>query len=194
MLYLTHFLFFFKKKEHGAKILHGEAVESRMAAKSSFEGHEYDVCMNGCKLYGLNDNNTHCTYCRAERYSSESTATPKASMKIMSIGDILAGMLANPETKELFKYRSERESINGLYKDIFDGQDYKDMKNRGYFESPDDIAIALFTDGFTNQHKGKRTYTIVHAIILNLDPSIRYFFFSFNISSHLNEYLIFVFT
>ena len=38
----------------------------------------------------------------------------------------------------------------------------------------DDVAIALFTDGFTNRNTRGNDFTIVHAIILNYDPSLRY--------------------
>ncbi|KAI8073533.1 hypothetical protein BDF21DRAFT_343976 [Thamnidium elegans] len=89
-------------------------------------------------------------------------------MNIMSIGDLLAQMISDPKTNELLKYRAEREAS-----DIFDGQNYKDLIRKGFFTNPNDIAIGLFTDGFVNQKKGKNTYTIIHVIVFNFDPSIR---------------------
>lgn len=95
-------------------------------------------------------------------------------MSIMSIGDLLAQMLSDPKTNQLLKYRSERETNDiGEITDIFDGQNYKDLIRKGFFTNPNDIAIGLFTDGFVNQKKGKTSYTIVHVIVFNFDPSIR---------------------
>ena len=95
-------------------------------------------------------------------------------MNIMSIGDLLAQMLSDSKTNELLKYRAEREASDiDEIRDIFDGQNYKDLIRKGFFTNPNDIAIGLFTDGFVNQKKGKNTYTIIHVIVFNFDPSIR---------------------
>ncbi|KAI7897587.1 uncharacterized protein BX663DRAFT_527912 [Cokeromyces recurvatus] len=95
-------------------------------------------------------------------------------MKLMSIGDLLAQMLANSNTRQLLQYRASREVVPGVVSDVFDGECYKDLVRKGLFSNPDDIAIGLFTDGFVNRHKGKSSYTIIHVIIFNFDPSIRY--------------------
>ena len=94
-------------------------------------------------------------------------------MKIISIGDHLAGMLSNPKTRDMFSYRTDRLEEQGVYKDVFDGQVYKDLKKDGQFEGELDIAVALFVDGFVHQKKGKRLKTIVHALIYKIEPSER---------------------
>lgn len=152
-------------------------MDDLLKSKSSVIGHEYDVCKNGCKLFGVQSNEEACPFCGEARFKTnfenQLITAPQASMKAMSIGDVLAQKLANPSTRELLMYRSQRESIPGVYSDIFDGENYRDMQNRGFFENPLDIAIGLYTDGFVTQHKGKSSYTIVHVIVYNLDPSIR---------------------
>lgn len=138
------------------------------------KGHEYEVCPTGCKLYGLQEASVTCEHCNEDRYRRNQSQVPRAMMTILSIGDILSQMLSDPKTSQLLKYRAEREANNiGEIRDIFDGQNYKDLVGRGFFSNPNDIAIGLFTDGFVNQKKGKVSYTIIHVIVFNFDPSIR---------------------
>ncbi|OAD72690.1 C2H2-type zinc finger transcription factor [Phycomyces blakesleeanus NRRL 1555(-)] len=162
--------------EPGGKISHGETVDALLKSKSSVKGHEYDVCSSGCRLYGINDDQESCVDCSKPRYKTDpdQSQTPAASMKLMSVGDMLSQMLADPATRELLCYRANRESVAGQLTDIFDGDNYKQLVQQGLFSNPDDIAIGLYTDGFVNQKKGKNSYTIIHCIIFNLDPSIRY--------------------
>ena len=94
-------------------------------------------------------------------------------MKMMSVGDQLSHMLSNNSTRINLQYRHEREEVPGVITDYFDGEDYRTLRANGMFESPDDLAIALFVDGFVNQKKSKQEMTIVHVLVLNFDPSIR---------------------
>ncbi|OAD81281.1 hypothetical protein PHYBLDRAFT_161895 [Phycomyces blakesleeanus NRRL 1555(-)] len=82
-------------------------------------------------------------------------------------------MLADPATRELLCYRANWESVAGQLTDIFDSDNYKQLVQQGLFSNPDDIVIGLYTNRFVNQKKGKNSYTIIHCIIFNLDPSIR---------------------
>ncbi|OAD67250.1 C2H2-type zinc finger transcription factor [Phycomyces blakesleeanus NRRL 1555(-)] len=170
--------------EPGAKISHGKTVNALLKSKSSVKGHEYDVCPNGCQLYGINDNQESCVDCGKPRYKTdtEQSQTPAASMKLMSVGGMFSQILADSATRELLHYRANRESVASQLTDIFDGENYKQLVQQGLFSNPDDIAIGLYTNGFVNQKKGKSSYTIVHAVVFNLDPSIRY----------TNEYLLYL--
>ena len=98
---------------------------------------------------------------------------PAQTMKMMSIGDQLSKLLSNDETRKSLHYLSNRESIPGYVSDYFDGECFKAFKSRNNFDSPDDIAIALYVDGFVTQKKSKQELVIVHVLILNYDPSIR---------------------
>ncbi|KAL0582365.1 hypothetical protein ABG067_007792, partial [Albugo candida] len=69
---------------------------------------------------------------------------------------------------------SEREEVPGVISDYFDGADYKAFKANNLFQSPEDIAIALYADGFVNQNKGKQELVILHVMVLNYDPALRY--------------------
>ncbi|KAG2191239.1 hypothetical protein INT47_012016, partial [Mucor saturninus] len=98
----------------------------------------------------------------------------RTTMKMMSVGDQLSKLLSHEETREKLRYRHDRKATPGIISDYFDGEDYKALKNANLFQSPDDIAIALFVDGFVNQKKSKQEMTIVHVLVMNFDPSIRY--------------------
>ncbi|OAD71978.1 C2H2-type zinc finger transcription factor [Phycomyces blakesleeanus NRRL 1555(-)] len=139
--------------EPGAKISHGETVDALLKSKSSVKGHEYDVCSSGCRLYGINDDQESCVNCSKPRYKTDpdQSQTPAASMKLMSVGDMLSQMLADPATRELLCYRANRESVAGQLTDIFDGDNYKQLVQQGLFSNPDDIAIGLYTDGPIHQ-------------------------------------------
>ncbi|OAD76904.1 hypothetical protein PHYBLDRAFT_62912 [Phycomyces blakesleeanus NRRL 1555(-)] len=139
------------------------------------KGHEYDVCSSGCQLYDINDNQKSCVDCSKPQYKTDpkQSQTPATSMKLMSVGDMFSQILADPATRELLRYRANRESVAGQLSNIFDGDNYKQLVQQGLFSNPDDIAIELYTNGFANEKKGKNSYTIIHCIIFNLDPSIR---------------------
>ncbi|OAD65297.1 hypothetical protein PHYBLDRAFT_176215 [Phycomyces blakesleeanus NRRL 1555(-)] len=93
--------------------------------------------------------------------------------KLMSVGNMFSQMLADPATRELLHYRANPESVAGQLTNVFDGDSYKQLMQQNLFSNPDGIAIELYTNGFVNQKKGKSLYTIVHAVVFNLDPSIR---------------------
>ncbi|OAD80872.1 hypothetical protein PHYBLDRAFT_138425 [Phycomyces blakesleeanus NRRL 1555(-)] len=139
--------------ERGAKISHGETVDALLKSKSSVKGHEYDICSSGCRLYGINDNQESCVDCGKPRYKTDpnQSQTPAANMKLMSVGDMLSQMLADPATRELLCYRANRESVAGQLTNIFDGDNYKQLVQQGLFSNPNDIAIGLYTNGPIHQ-------------------------------------------
>ncbi|KAI9476581.1 MAG: hypothetical protein EXX96DRAFT_507889 [Benjaminiella poitrasii] len=67
-------------------------------------------------------------------------------MKIMSLGDQLARLLSNNDTRQMLHYRANRPNISSQLPDYFDGEEYKALKARHFFQSPDDIVFALFLD------------------------------------------------
>lgn len=66
-------------------------------------------------------------------------------MKMMSVGDRIASVLANDRFRELMKYRHNYQFEENVYKDYFDGQEYQSLKaDTKFFSSEDDVAMALF--------------------------------------------------
>ena len=158
-------------------ILFQDTLERRLAKKTKVRSHFYDICPNGCKLYQKNDENSlACNHCGSLRYSDLQTKRPSRQMKLMSIGDRIANFLENDKFRLLMKYRHTYEYEDGVFKDYFDGEEYKSLKNNtDFFSSEDDVALALFFDGFQpgNATAGDKL-SIVHLINLNSPPEYRY--------------------
>ena len=149
-------------------------VDRLNLSRTVVKGHEYDVCPKGCRLYGAADLSSTYEFCQSDRFKSNVVVSvPVAIMKIVSIGDYLSSMLANAETRELLQYRANRVAIPGHFSDVFDGDNYKELVSQGHLFNADDIVIGLYIDAFLNQQSKRASYTIVHVIIFNLDPSIR---------------------
>jgi hypothetical protein len=164
--------------ETNPKIIHGPQVESLMKRQTSLAAHSYDVCVNGCKLYNLEDEQTSCIYCDSERFDVDSPEKSLSTMKMMSIGDIISRLLANPDTRAELKYRHEydnRENAEpNVIADFFDGEEYKAFKNNNNFQNEHDVAVALFNDGFVTTNRGGRLFTMIHVVVLSYNPQLRY--------------------
>lgn len=111
--------------------------------------------------------------CKEARYLTDGV-TPRRTMKMLSVGQQVAAMLANPKTRELMKYRSEYVSNTGIYKDYFDGEAYKEYQGQGLFSGDDDVALAMFVDGFTATKSSQSAkLTIIHLLNMNIPPEQR---------------------
>ncbi|KAG2189529.1 hypothetical protein INT46_001530, partial [Mucor plumbeus] len=129
-----------------SQIMHGTVVDEFLKKKASFVAHEYDTCVNGCKLYNVNDEQGVCSECGSDRFGENDR--PIQKMKILSVGDIVSKLLSNRKTREELSYRTNHGRTPGHIKDFFDGEVYQQLINQGKFQNPDDIAVMLFTDGF----------------------------------------------
>lgn len=151
-------------------------VKNLLKNETEIIAQEYDVCINGCKLFDNMNNEEECPHCHESRFkfnASSSQLVPAQTMKMMSIGDQISKLLSDDETRKSLHYSHSRESIPGYVSDYFDGETYKAFKSKNYFTSPDDIAIVLYVDGFVTQKKSKQELVIIHVLVLNYDPSIR---------------------
>ncbi|KAG0737340.1 hypothetical protein G6F24_017988 [Rhizopus arrhizus] len=88
-------------------------------------------------------------------------------------------MLFDDYKRELFNYRSEFDQnvhCDGIYKDVFDGQVYRNLllNERQLFRNQGDIALMLVVDGFVPRHNQTVTLTVVTCYIMNIDPAYRY--------------------
>ncbi|CEP14574.1 hypothetical protein [Parasitella parasitica] len=149
-----------------------------MNRQDSFEVHSYNVYVNGCKLHNLEDQQTSCTYCNSRRFQVDNPVKPLATMKMMSLGDIVSLLLANPDTcAEELKYRHEYDNREkpepNTIADFFDVEEYKAFKNKD-FHRENDVAIALFIDGFVKTKCGGRLFTMIHVIGLSYNRQKRY--------------------
>ncbi|KAK4509116.1 uncharacterized protein ATC70_007466 [Mucor velutinosus] len=169
-------------RESNPEIMHGPRVQSMLQRQSSLTSHEYDVCINGCKLYALevDDEETICNICSHERYDARGDHRALSTMKVMSIGDIVSRLVANSITREELRYRHaydnrdlEENPSDVIIADVFDGATYKSIKNT-HFTNDLDIAVAIMNDGFVVEKRGDRLFTIIHLMVFNYDPHKRY--------------------
>ncbi|CEP15008.1 hypothetical protein [Parasitella parasitica] len=92
-------------RESNTQIMHGPQVERMMQQQTTLSAQSIDVCENGCELYNLEDEATECQYCSHDRFDTRNSNKPFQTMKIMSIGDIISRLIANPVTREELRYR-----------------------------------------------------------------------------------------
>ncbi|KAI8050095.1 hypothetical protein BDF21DRAFT_184095 [Thamnidium elegans] len=90
------------------KIMHGPAVDNLLKRHSNVKAHIYDACIQGCRLF--NDDSMECNYCKSERFriTESGLKVPEATLKVISIGDVIAQLLSNNKTRELLRYRADR--------------------------------------------------------------------------------------
>lgn len=109
--------------------------------------------------------------CNENRYT-DNTTVPRAQMSCKSIGMALTQMLLNDETRQLFEYKSNFNYSDTQLTDIFSGKNYQHLRNNNII-GDNDICIVMYVDGFQNKHKPDHSQTMVHSIVMNLDPSVR---------------------
>ena len=117
----------------------------------------YDVCRNGCMMFLKSSTLTKCRYCQAPRFTTrkrQSNGTtrqqqPCATVKQLSLSDQLALLIHNKTSRKNLLHRTKHQPVQGQYSDIYDGNAFNNLKNKGLFTNSLDIALALYTDGFT---------------------------------------------
>lgn len=143
---------------------------------------QYDVCKNGCYLYSMDDELDQCPNGRCNEYRyQEGTRQPQQQMTCVSIGAALAELLYDEDSRNAFQYKanvdstivgSEANHNESKYTDIFSGKVYQGLYRSGIINN-DDICLIMYVDGYQHQHKPNHTLTMIHCIIMNLDPSVR---------------------
>ncbi|SAL97130.1 hypothetical protein, partial, partial [Absidia glauca] len=133
----------------------------------------YDTCTDGCMLF-TDDEETECLHCQQPRYNDDNLAN--RTINVLSVAEQLGLLLYNKGTRQDLRYRSDYETT-GDYDDIFGGSYYQGLKE-DHFTNQYDIAIGLYTDGFTPSSKSSSSLTMVHLVIYNYHPaSARYSFY-----------------
>jgi hypothetical protein len=110
---------------------------------------------------------THCPECNAERNKEKPTF-----LKMISIQDKMAQILACDETRDLIEEYKTEFKADGVYRDVFSGEIFSHVKATGRYNNKHDILLALCVDGFSSK-AGRQSMVLVHGINLSLDPSIR---------------------
>lgn len=138
----------------------------------------YKDCSNGCKMFRDDGNAEELCSCEKKKGKRRSTgniarSVPRGVVQQLSLSEQLALLLADPETRKLMRYRHDRQpSEPGVYRDVFHGKAYRFKQH--LFTSENDIALSMFVDGFQPHKRMNHTLTLVHFVVLNYPPEIRY--------------------
>src|SRR6266540_1308967 len=131
----------------------------------------YDMCENSCICYtDTYENYQSCPLCKSSRYDKS-----KKVMPYLSIKERLKIQYNNKARVKELLYRSEciNDDENNNFKDIFDGNIYKELLEKNLFNDKRDVAFTVSCDGY--QIFKQRTDDCWAFLIINnnLDPLIR---------------------
>lgn len=89
--------------------------------------------------------------------------------------DQLELVVRDDEARDLLKY-GQHYSANddGIMYDIFDSPFMKEIKKTHLFDGDINLSLMLFTDDFQPFKRSSHSMMLVHAIILDLPPEVRY--------------------
>src|SRR6266508_2857536 len=109
----------------------------------------YDMCENSCICYtDTYENYQSCSLCESSRYDSNNKL--KKVMPYLSIKERLKIQYNNEARVKELLYRSKciNDNENNNFKDIFDGNIYKELLERNLFNDKRDVAFIVSCDGY----------------------------------------------
>jgi Transposase family tnp2 len=130
-------------------------------------------CINSCVAFtGAYIDLKNCPHCGEPRLTSFDQ--PRKIYNIMPLIPRLRQQYGHPKRSEQLRYRAQQGlDPEGRLRDIFDGDRYKVLRDRGFFPADQDVALGMSTDGFQiYQQKTHDCWPIV-LINLNLHPEDR---------------------
>ena len=161
------------------------ALRSRVAFLSSYKPEFHHCCPNSCCCYvGPNAELCECPFCNESRFHP-GTKKPRKIFTYIPIIPRLQNFAINTRVATLMLYRSQRELVDGVSSDIFDGAQHKTLCGTNveldhktfahkYFSDHRDVALGLSTDGFAPFNKRKKTAWPLILFNYNLAPDIRF--------------------
>jgi hypothetical protein len=136
-----------------------------------------DMCIKSCCAF-TGDFRTldKCIYCNAERYDER--RQPRAQVAYFSIQDRFIIQYQDLTRAKQLRYRSEyisREGYNtdDVIGDVFDGAQYRNLSQKGYFQDDRDIVLLGSVDGYQLFRQKCDDCWIVLFINANLPPDQR---------------------
>lgn len=169
---------------HHHKIPSLKITKARVEFLAAYRPVSYDCCVNSCICYvGPHEMETHCPYCQSPRKNNEGHS--RKTFTYSPIIPRLKGFFKNPELVKLMHYRSTYTSQPDTIQDIFDGENYKRLKEEfvmvggvrqghKYFSNENDIALGLSLDGFCPFKRRSQTCWPLIIFNYNLPPDIRF--------------------
>ncbi|GES90934.1 transposase domain-containing protein [Rhizophagus clarus] len=133
-----------------------------------------DRCINSCCAFtGDYENLNECIYCKAKRYQVKGQS--RAQVAYFSIQDQLVIQYQDSARAKQLRYRSEyiSRNIDGTIGDVFDGAQYKNLLQKGYFQDDRDIVLLGSVDGYQLFKQKCDDCWIILFINANLPPEQR---------------------
>ncbi|GES83593.1 transposase domain-containing protein [Rhizophagus clarus] len=133
-----------------------------------------DRCINSCCAFtGNYENLNECIYCKAKRYQVEGQL--RTQVAYFSIQDRLVIQYQDSARAKQLRYHSEyiSRNINGTIGDVFDGVQYKNLLQKGYFQDDRDIVLLGSVDGYQLFKQKCDDCWIILFINANLPPEQR---------------------
>jgi hypothetical protein len=150
----------------------------------------FDCCPNSCVCFaGHYTSLEKCPRCNEPRFEVDSHGKRKPRSQFFYIPLIprLIAYLKSPHVASEMQYRGQHQHIPGLFRDIFDGENYQALRNAPvtvhgiptnppatYFQDPRDVALGLSTDGYGIFTHGQATAWPLILFNYNLPPEIRF--------------------
>ena len=165
-------------------------LRARAKALAGIEPIRYDCCINSHICYaGHYKHLEKCPECDEPRFSGhDSHGKPRPRRQFLYIPLIprLSAFLQSTHMAKLMEYRSTHTNVPGVFTDIFDGENYQQLRSTpitvqdkpvhppaNYFEDDRDIALGLSTDGYGIFTRGQATAWPLIIFIYNLPPELR---------------------
>ncbi|THU87005.1 hypothetical protein K435DRAFT_584855, partial [Dendrothele bispora CBS 962.96] len=151
-----------------SKIQSWKVTKARAAWLAQFTPVPYDCCVNSCCCFvGPHVNESHCPYCNESRYFT-GTKRPRKRFTYIPLIPRLTSFYKSPSMVHKMKYRDDYSVSNTRMRDIYDGQLYKNLREKHvtvgdttfphkFFQHPRDIALGLSTDGFAPWRRRTKT-------------------------------------
>lgn len=137
-----------------------------------------DACPAGCVAFtAARSSFTACDVCQQPRFES-GTATPRKQVTYWPMIPWLTAMLEDPVlgldmTAGMAHARQRASQSRISVEDLYDGSNFRNAVQPGYFQADTDVAFSLSTDGFEAWHQqGLQRWPIV-ATILNRNEECR---------------------
>lgn len=132
------------------------------------------MCINSCCAFtGDYEKLDECIYCKYKRYQVGGQSRAQAAY--FSIQDRLAIQYQDSTRAKQLRYRSEyiSRNIDGTIGDVFDGAQYKNLLQKGYFQDERDIVLLGSVDGYQLFKQKCDDCWIILFINANLPPEER---------------------
>ncbi|KAL1720227.1 hypothetical protein EV715DRAFT_197471, partial [Schizophyllum commune] len=142
-------------------------LQKRVSELSGITSMSYDCCVGSCCCFtGPYESLDACPYCQQSRY--DTNGKPRASFDYIPIIPRLAAMFLDKTRSETMQYRHNYQSRAGRTADVFDSENYEDLRHEHvtiggdelphkFFEFASDVALGISTDGFAPFKRRKQT-------------------------------------